>query len=74
MSASQLECAVRGCTYPCKQRKIMCARHWAAVPRQMQQALWRTRAWGESRKCHPSERYQLAVADAVRAAIQETAA
>lgn len=60
-------CHAYGCEIPVPPRMLMCRRHWAMVPRQMQSAIWTTYRRGQERDKMPSPGYLEAARAAVNA-------
>ncbi len=60
-------CYAEGCEVEVPPRMLMCLRHWRMVPRDLQDAIWRTyRPGQEIDKC-PSEEYMVAQRRAIAA-------
>lgn len=53
-------CHALGCTVETPPRLFMCRPHWAMVPKEMQDTVWKTYRPGQERDKQPSERYLIA--------------
>ncbi len=66
---SEHRCYATGCREIISPQMLMCAKHWYAVPRELQAAVWRHYRWGQERDKNPSPEY-LAAARAAIASVQ----
>lgn len=71
-------CHAHGCTTSVPPKMFMCKRHWSALPKKMQRAIWREYRPGQERDKKPTARYlavqQLAIAAVAFRPNDETAA
>lgn len=64
-------CHAKHCTAGCPRRHLMCRRHWAMVPKDLQRVVWQTYQFGqEAGLVRPSKEY-LAAAKAAIAAVAD---
>jgi hypothetical protein len=58
-------CHARGCSTPCKPERLMCKRHWAMVPKELQKAVWDTYRPGQCDDKNPSREWHEAADAAI---------
>lgn len=61
-------CHARGCSSTCPPEHLMCRRHWAMVPANLQRAVWNTYRPGQCDDKQPSQAWH-AAADAAIASV-----
>ena len=60
-------CHAQGCNVAIPPRLLMCAKHWATVPRELQRRVWATYRPGQEVTKDPSAEYLEAMGQAIRA-------
>ena len=60
-------CHAVGCQTPVPPRLLMCGRHWAQVPKDLQRAVWDAYRPGQEDDKRPSHAWHLAATDAIAA-------
>lgn len=58
-------CHATGCAAEVPPEKLMCFRHWKAVPKPLQQAVWRHYREGQCQDKNPSEEWHKAADAAI---------
>ena len=60
-------CHARGCEVPVRPELLMCRRHWAMVPRELQRRVWATCRPGQCDDKRPSKEWMVAANAAIDA-------
>lgn len=63
------ECHARGCATKVPPRLLMCGPHWRRVPKELQEAVWKTYRKGQEIDKRPTPEYLAAANDAIEAVV-----